>query len=78
MGAKTKVTVSLDADLVGALGSVSRKTGKPRSRLVEEALRLWHRHQLEHALREGYRSMAKQDRATAERRLAASREVLDR
>lgn len=40
MGAKTKVTVSLDADLVGALESVSRRTGKPRSRLVEEALRL--------------------------------------
>lgn len=77
MGAKTKVTVSLDADLVGTLGSVSRKTGKPRSRLVEEALRLWRRHQLEEALREGYQAMAKEDRATAERSLSAGREALD-
>ena len=77
MGGKTKVTVSLDTDLVGALGAVSRRTGKPRSRLVEEAIRRWHRDQLEAALKEGYRAMAKQDRATAERSLRAGREVLD-
>jgi predicted transcriptional regulator len=76
MASKTKVTVSLDPDLVGTLGRISRKTGKARSRLVEEALRLWQRQQLEEALKEGYRAMAGDDRATAGRYLRAVRETL--
>ena len=74
--AKTKITISLDSEIVGTLGRVSRKTGTPRSRLVGEALRLWQRVQLEEALKEGYRAMAKADRAVAERHLSAAREVL--
>jgi predicted transcriptional regulator len=77
MAPKTKITVSLDPEIVGTLGRVSRKTGTPRSRLVGDALRLWQRVQLEQALKEGYRAMAKADRATAERQLPAAREVLE-
>jgi predicted transcriptional regulator len=75
--AKTKITVSLDPEIVDTLGRVSRKTGTPRSRLVGEALRLWQRVQLEEALKEGYRAMAKADRAAAEGYLSAAREVLE-
>lgn len=71
MAAKVKVTVSVEAGLVEELGHVSRRTGKARSQLVEEALRLWRRRQLDEALKEGYRAMAKEDRATAERHLRA-------
>ena len=77
MPPKRKVTVSLDADIVGTLGQISRKTGMPRSRLIGEALRHWQRAQLEEALKEGYRAMAKTDRAAAERHLAAAREALE-
>lgn len=77
MASKVKVTVSIDADLIRALSGASRKQRKPRSRLVEEALRLWRRSQLEQALKEGYRAMAKEDRATAERNLRASWETLE-
>ena len=77
MPPKTKITVSLDPEIVGTLGRVSRKTGTPRSRLVGDALRLWQRVQLEEALKEGYRAMAKADRATAARHLPAAREVLE-
>lgn len=77
MPAKTKITISVDPEVVGILSRVSRKTGTPRSRLIGEALRLWQRVQLEAALKEGYRSMAKADRATAERHLSAAREVLE-
>ncbi len=73
MASRIKVTVSLDHDLVGALGRFSRKTGRPRSRVVEEAVRLWHRQQLEQALKEGYRAMASDDRATARRYWRAAR-----
>ena len=77
MAPKTKITVSLAPDIVGTLGRISRKTGMPRSRLVEDALRLWQRVQREEALKESYRAMAKADRATAERHLPAAREVLE-
>lgn len=76
MAAKVKVTVSLDEALVRELGGASRKRGKPRSQLVEEALRLWRRSQLEQALKEGYLAMAKEDRQTAERHLGAAWEAL--
>lgn len=76
MVSRTKVTVSLDTELVRALGQASRTTGKPRSRLVEEALRHWERQRVEEALREGYQAMAKEDRVTARRYRRAVREAL--
>ena len=76
MASKVKVTVSVDERLVRELSGASRRTGKPRSQLVEEALRLWRRQQLARALRDGYRAMASEDRATAERSLAAAWEVV--
>ena len=77
MAAKAKITVTLDAEIVGTLGRMSRKTGIPRSRLVGDALRLWQRVQLEEALKDGYRAMAKADRAAAERDLPVVREALE-
>ncbi|MGH7319199.1 MAG: ribbon-helix-helix domain-containing protein [Candidatus Rokuibacteriota bacterium] len=77
MPAKVKVTVSVDESLIRELSTASRRTGKPRSRLVEEALRLWQRRQFEEALKEGYRAMAREDRATARRHLRAVREALE-
>lgn len=76
MASKVKVTVSLDRALVRELGRANRRKRKPRSQLVEEALQLWRRRQLEQALKEGYQAMAKEDRATAERHLAAGWEVV--
>ena len=72
MGPKTKITLTLDAEIVVTLGRLSRKTGTPRSRLVGNALRLLQRVQLEEALKDGYRAMAKADRAAAERDLPAA------
>ena len=76
MASKMKVTVSVDEELVHELQRVSRRTGRPRSQIVEEAIRLWRRSQLEQALKEGYRAMAKEDRATAARHLRAGREAM--
>ncbi len=76
MAGKVKVTVSLDEALVRELGGVSRQRRKPRSQLVEEALRLWRRSQLEQQLKEGYQAMGKEDRATAEGHLGAGWEVI--
>lgn len=77
MASKVKITVSIDEALVRELGGTSRQKRKPRSQLVEEALRLWRRSRLEQELKEGYRAMAKEDRATAERHLAAGWEAVE-
>ncbi|OGQ52278.1 MAG: hypothetical protein A3I10_08330 [Deltaproteobacteria bacterium RIFCSPLOWO2_02_FULL_57_26] len=76
MAQKVKLTVSVDQDLVETLDEMSRRTKKPRSRVVQEALRLWRRKQLHDKLAEGYRAMAEEDRETAERHLPAFREIL--
>jgi predicted transcriptional regulator len=76
LGFKVKATVSVDEQLVRELARVSRRTRRPRSQLVEEALHLWPRRQLEAALRKGYEAMAREDRATAERRPPAAWDVL--
>lgn len=76
MAQKVKLTVSLDQDLVEALDEMSRQTKKPRSRVLQEALRLWRRKQLQDRLAEGYRAMAQEDRETAEKYLVAFKETL--
>jgi metal-responsive CopG/Arc/MetJ family transcriptional regulator len=76
MPSKVKVTVSLDSSLVSELERAGRRSGKSRSRLMEEALQHWHRSQLEQALREGYQAMATEDRAVAELNLRAGWESL--
>ncbi len=53
MPSKVKVTVSLDSELVRELNQAGRRTGKPRSRLVEEALEHWRRSRLAEELKEG-------------------------
>jgi metal-responsive CopG/Arc/MetJ family transcriptional regulator len=76
MRQKVKLTVSLDQDLVETIDEMSRQSKKPRSHVVQEALRLWRRKELHAKLAEGYRSMAEENRETAERNLAAFRETL--
>jgi metal-responsive CopG/Arc/MetJ family transcriptional regulator len=76
MAGKVKLTVSLDQDLVETLDEISRQSKKPRSRVLQEALRLWRRKQLHDKLAEGYRAMFEDDRETAERHLPAFTEIL--
>jgi len=76
MASKVKITVSLDKSLVKELAAVSRRIRRSRSPLVEEALQLWRRSQLEQQLKESYKQMATEDRTTAERHLAAGWEIL--
>ncbi len=77
MASKVKITVSLDETLVRELTEATRHRGKSRSRLVQEALEHWRRSRLEQELKEGYRAMAKEDRATAERNLVVGWEVIE-
>ena len=76
MRQKVKLTVSLDQDLVETVDEMSRQSKRPRSQIVQEALRLWRRKELHEKLAQGYRSMAEEDRETAEQSLVAFRETL--
>lgn len=76
MRQKIKLTVSLDQDLVETLNEMSRQNKKSRSQVVQEALRLWRRNELHEKLAEGYRSMAEEDRETAEQHLVIFNETL--
>lgn len=76
MGEKVKVTFSLDRHIVETLDRVSRGRKTPRSRLVQEALELWRKNELQEKLAEGYRAMAEENRKTAERHLPSFKELL--
>jgi metal-responsive CopG/Arc/MetJ family transcriptional regulator len=76
MAQKVKLTLSLDADLVETLDKIGRQSKKPRSRVVQEALRLWRKNELQEKLAEGYQAMAEEDRASAEQHLPSFREIL--
>lgn len=71
MASRVKVTISVDEKLLREVSGAGRRGGQPRSRLVEDALRLWRRQQLAKALKEGYQAMAAADRSSAERGLRA-------
>lgn len=77
MGRKVKLTLSLDEDVVDTLDSVSKRNKQPRSRVVQDAIRLMQRRELQHQLAEGYRSMAKENSESAEQNLFAFREILE-
>ena len=77
MGRKVKLTLSLDEEVVETLDAVSKQNKQPRSRVVQDAIRLMQRRELQQKLAEGYRSMAKENRETAERGLSAFGEILE-
>ena len=77
MGRKVKLTLSLDEDVVDTLDTVSKQSKQPRSRVVQDAIRLWQRRQLQQKLADGYRSMAKENQETAEQNLLAFREIIE-
>jgi predicted transcriptional regulator len=74
---RLKVTFSLDEQTVQELAELSEKRQSPKSRVVEDALRLLVRAQIAEELRRGYEAMAENDRETAEANLPAAAEVLE-
>lgn len=73
---RNKITITLDDALVQELDRISLERKKPRSRIVEEAIRSWRRSGKQQEMIEGYRAMASEDQKTAEANLAAAYEIL--
>ena len=72
MGQKLKVTVTIDEAMVREIDRLSKQHGESRSRMIEEAIKMWRQRQLERDLIEGYRAMAQEDQEMAEANLEAS------
>ncbi len=73
---KTKITVTIDESVIKDLDRLSEQRRESRSRLVEEAVKVWRNGQMEKELIEGYQAMAQEDVATAEAHLHIARENL--
>jgi metal-responsive CopG/Arc/MetJ family transcriptional regulator len=76
MGNKQKVTITVDEAILKEIDKLSKSHGESRSRLIEDALRLWREKELEKELIDGYLAMAKEDAEMAENYLEAGMEVL--
>lgn len=74
-GRREKVSVTIDPALYQAIDRHARRTRVPRSKVIEDAIRLWQRSQTAALAREGYQATAGDDLADAEAYLAALDEI---
>jgi len=72
---KGKLSITIDYKLLAEMDKVSRINRFSKSRLTEEALRLWFKKNTEELMAKGYMEMAEEDRNFAELTLEAQREV---
>lgn len=75
--AKTKITISIKENLLKELDDIAKLQHTNRSKLIEEAIRVWEKERIEAALKQGYQTMAKEDRKMAEEHLKATQEILN-
>jgi metal-responsive CopG/Arc/MetJ family transcriptional regulator len=76
MSSKQRITIALDRDVVQEVDRVSKERKASRSRIIEGAIQIWKKRQLEKDLIEGYLHMSKENAKTAETNLVASEEAL--
>jgi hypothetical protein len=76
MGARMKITLSVDRATAQKIAEASSRLGVSKSRFVEGAVQYWLRRELERELKEGYQAMGREDRATAEENLEVTWEIL--
>jgi len=65
-GRREKLSVTVDPQLYRAIERHAEDFSVPKSRIIEEAIRLWERSRLAALAREGYEKMAKEDVRDAE------------
>lgn len=74
-GHREKLSVTVDPHLFDVIARHAERTKLPKSKIVEEAIRVWERTQLATLAREGYQNTAPEDRADAEAYLGALDEL---
>jgi hypothetical protein len=76
MGAKRKLSVTIDNEVLEAVNKVSKICQMPKSRLAQEALNLWLKKRTEELMARGYTEMAREDGEFSDLSFEAQREVL--
>ncbi len=74
-GRREKVSVTIAPAPYEAIDRHARRTRVPKSKVIEDAIRLWQRSQAVALAREGYQATAREDLADAEAYLAALHEA---
>jgi hypothetical protein len=76
MRTKRKLSITIDYKLFGEMKKTSKIHHFSKSRLTEEALKLWFKKNTEELMARGYKEMVKEDQELAELTLEAQREVI--
>lgn len=76
MRTKRKLSITVDYKLLEEMEKASKVHHFSKSRLTEEALKLWFKKNTEELMARGYKEMAKEDQELAELALEAQREVI--
>ncbi|MCK4235156.1 ribbon-helix-helix domain-containing protein [candidate division WOR-3 bacterium] len=74
---KTKITISINEDFLNELDKIAKLQQTNRSKLIDEALKVWEKERIEAELKQGYLAMAKEDKKIAEENLKIIRETLN-
>ena len=74
--AKTKITISINEKYVARLDRIAKIKHSNRSKLIEEAIRVWQDEHIARALKYGYQVMVKEDRKAAEEYIRVAQEIL--
>jgi Arc/MetJ-type ribon-helix-helix transcriptional regulator len=74
-GHREKVSVTIDPSLYEAIDRHARRTRVSKSKVIEDAIRLWQRSHAATLAREGYQATAGEDLADAEAYLAVLDEI---
>lgn len=76
MGAKRKLSVTVDKEVLEAVENASKTYHMAKSRLAQEALKLWLKKKTQELMAKGYTEMAEEDTEFAEFSLEAQKEIL--
>ena len=75
-GYRAKLSVTVDPNLYETITQHAEKTKVSKSRVVEEAIRVWEKNRMALLAKEGYQKMAHEDVLDAEAYLSATSEIL--
>ncbi len=76
MRTKRKLSITINYKLLEKMEKASKIHRFSKSRLTEEAIKLWFKKNTEELMAKGYKEMAKEDQEFAELALEAQREVI--
>jgi len=77
MRTKRKLSITIDNKILEKIENISKVHNLSKSRLTEEALKLWFKKNTEELMARGYQEMAEEDQEFTELALEAQKEALE-